>query len=103
MARVIIRPTAELDLLDAFEYSEIIEPGLGIRFNDNVERLIRQLESLPFSYPLYYRESRRAVIRQSPYLLYHTSTEQLVYVVACFSAHRDPRWVRRRLASRGGA
>jgi len=42
---VIIRPAAELDILDAFNRSEEIEPGLGLRLLRNVDRIVATLES----------------------------------------------------------
>ena len=102
MARVIVRPIAEYEIQDAYDWSEAIEPGLGPRFSANVDQIIETLEGQPLAFPVFYRTIRRVVIRQSPYLLYYLPTTETVYVVACFSAHRDPRWIRRRLAARGG-
>jgi len=102
-AAVIVRPAADLDLQDAFEWSETIEVGLGPRFTANVDRVIQVLEQQPFAFPIYYRNTRRAIVQQSPYVLYHVSKVDRVFIVACFSGHRDSRWVRRALRARGGA
>lgn len=100
---VIIRPTAETDLQSAFDWSEGIEAGLGSRFLSNVDRIVETLESQPFVFPVFYREVRRAVVPHSPYLLFHVSAESRVVVLACFSGHRDPRWIRRALKRRQGS
>jgi plasmid stabilization system protein ParE len=97
---VIIRPAAETDLQDSWEWSESLEPGLGTRLLVNVGRIVETLENHPFAFPVFYREARRAVVPHSPYLLFHVSSESRVVVVACFSVHRDPRWVRRALRRR---
>ena len=100
---VIIRPAAELDLQDAFNRSDGIEPGLGLRLLLNVDRIVATLESLPFVFPLTYRNVRRAIVPHSPYLLFHVTFPTRVVVIACFSGHRDPRWIRRSLKRRQGA
>ena len=97
---VIIRPAAELDILDALNRSEEIEPGLGLRFLRNVDRIVATLESQPFVFPLAYRDVRRAIVPHSPYLLFHVTFPTRVVVIACFSGHRDPRWIRRSLKHR---
>lgn len=97
---VIIRPTAEMDLQSAFDWSEGIEEGLGSRVPFNVDRVVETLESQPFVFPVFHREVRRAVVPHSPYLLFHVSAESRVVVLACFSGHRDPRWIRRALKRR---
>lgn len=99
---VIIRPTAEMDLQSAFDWSEGIEAGLGSRFLLNVDRIVERLEGQPFAFPVFYREVRRAVVPHSPYLLFHVSADSRVVVLACFSGHRDPRWIRRALKRRQG-
>lgn len=99
---VIIRPAAELEIQDAFDWSESVEPGLGSRFMTNVNRVVETLEAQPFAFPVFYRDTRRAVVPHSPYLLFHVSTPARVVVLACFSGHRDPRWVRRTLKRRQG-
>ena len=97
---VIIRPAAELELQDAFVWSENVEPGLGSRFLTNVSRIVETLEAQPYAFPVFYRDTRRAVVPHSPYLLFFVSTPTRVVVLACFSGHRDPRWVRRILKRR---
>ncbi len=102
-AVVLIRPAAGWDLEEAFDWSEGIESGLGPRFLANVDRIVTVLEEHPFAYQLHYKTVRRAVVQQSPYLLYHVSTPERVHIIACYSGHRDPRWIRRALRSRSGA
>ena len=100
---VIIRPAAELDLQDAFNRSDGIEPGLGLRLLLNVDRIVATLASQPFVFPLAYRDVRRAIVPHSPYLLFHVTLPARVVVIACFSGYRDPRWIRRSLSRRQGA
>ena len=98
--RVIVRPLAERDLLDASGWYELRKVGLGGEFLDAFADLQDRLGRTPFIYPEVYRGVRRAVLRRFPYLVYFVVRGQSVQITACLHAARDPRLIRRRL--RGG-
>ena len=94
--RVIVRPLAERDLLDAKTWYDQRRPGLGSEFLDTFDELRDRLERTPLIYPAVYRGLRRAVLRRFPYLVYFALHGQTVSVIACLHAARDPEVIRRR-------
>jgi len=46
---------------------------------------------MPERFPVVYRESRRALLRRFPYAVYFVASSDLVSVVACMHARREPR------------
>jgi plasmid stabilization system protein ParE len=94
--RVIVRPLAERDLLDAKAWYDLRRPGLGREFLDTFDELQARLEHTPLIYPVVYRGVRRAVLRRFPYLVYFVVRGESVSVTACLHAARDPRLMRRR-------
>jgi plasmid stabilization system protein ParE len=94
--RVIVRPLAERDLMDATAWYDLRRSGLGEEFLDSFDELQARLERMPLIYPVVYRGVRRAVLRRFPYLVYFLVRDEVVFVTACLHAARDPRLIRRR-------
>jgi cytochrome P450 len=46
---------------------------------------------MPERYPVVYLTCRRTLLRRFPYGVYFVPAAQLISVVACMHAHRDPR------------
>jgi hypothetical protein len=76
--RLVVRPATEADVHDATPWYERRPPGLGTEFLCAVDVTLAEVARMPERFPVVYRESRRA----SP---------DLVSVVACMHARRDPR------------
>ena len=91
LMRVLFRPEAEGELIEAIDWYEVRSPGLGadlLRCVDAcVERILRQ----PESYPVVHRKTRMALVRRFPYLLLYRITDEGISVVAVFHAKRDPK------------
>jgi plasmid stabilization system protein ParE len=94
--RVIVRPLAERDIVDAKTWYDLRRPGLGSEFLDTLDELEERLEQTPLIYPVVYRGMRRAVLRRFPYLVYFIVRGQTVSVTACLHAARDPRLIESR-------
>ena len=56
---------------------------------------------MPERYAIVRGEARRVLLRRFPYAVYFVAGPELVSVLACFHARRDPRlWQERREADR---
>ena len=88
---VTIRPRAETDLRDAFQWYEAQRPGLGEEFLTEVKRAVSFLEEQPDRRPLYYREFRRLLTRRFPYKLFYRIDGDRVIVFRILHAKRDHR------------
>ena len=78
------------DIAKAQQWYEDKNPGLGVEFLDDVERVLARIASRPYQYPAVHRDVRRAVVRRFPYGVFYTIRDSRVLVVACFHARRDP-------------
>ena len=89
--RLVVRATAEADITGAALWYEQRSPGLGAEFLRAVDVILAEIPRMPERYPLVHREARRALLRRFPYGVYFVASPDLVSVVACMHAHRDPR------------
>jgi plasmid stabilization system protein ParE len=97
--KVIIRPGARSDILDAAFFYDEQEPGLGDEVIDFPEEQIDDLANFAGIHPLT-RGFHRAVLRgRFPhYCIYYTIKKDEVHVTAVLDQRRDPRRIRRRLS-----
>lgn len=93
---LVIRPEAEADLAEAYAWYEQRRQGLGQDLLREVERKLDNLQSLPESFPLVYKDVRRALTKRFPYGIYFLIDNARVVVIAIFHAKRNPKsWQRR--------
>ena len=62
MKRVVVRPAAAADIEDAYEWYESRQPGLGEQFLAALRSVQERLLDHPESFPVLYRDTRRALI-----------------------------------------
>lgn len=85
----------ELDT--AYQWYENQQVGLGDDFLDCIEQMMQHICQIPESYPVVYRDVRRAVIQRFPYAIYYRIVSSRIIVIAIFHGRRDPKiWQRRR-------
>jgi len=88
--QLIVRPEAEADIEESFDWYEAQESGLGHDFRLAVSRCLGLIEARPLMFPDVYRGLRRAVINRFPYSVYFLVSEKRVIVFACVHQKRDP-------------
>ena len=95
--RLIVRPEAEADLLQAFAWYEDQQPGLGRAFMEEVSRSLESIEQRPLSFVIVETPSRRAMTRRFPYALFFVVGDEAISVVAAFHMARNPEALSQRL------
>ena len=88
---LVVRAAAEADVLEVALWYERRSPGLGTEFLRAVDVTLAEIARMPARYPLVHGDARRAHLRRFPYGVYFVATPDLVSVVACMHARRDPR------------
>jgi plasmid stabilization system protein ParE len=88
--RLIVRPEAEADLLQAFTWYEQQRTGLGWEFMEEVSGCLLAIEQRPLSFALLNTLARRAITRRFPYALFFVVGADEVSVVAAFHMARHP-------------
>jgi len=88
-------------MVNAQDWYEEEQTGLGSDFRDEVHAVIGRIEENPRLYPVVYRGIRRALLHRFPYALFYLENDMSITVVACIHARRDPVSIRRRLQGAG--
>jgi plasmid stabilization system protein ParE len=93
---VILRARAECDIQTTFEWYESQQSGLGEEFLAHLREKLEALRSFPESFPVLYRNVRRAVVSRFPYAVFYVAESARVVVLAVLHTSRDPAiWPRR--------
>ena len=93
---LIVRPEAEAELAESFEWYESRIPGLGLDFIRAVDSLFNSIIRNPQAYPVAYKTVRRALTRKFPYEVFFIVDVGTVAILAVFHAKRNPqRWQER--------
>jgi plasmid stabilization system protein ParE len=94
--RILIQSEAEAEITEAFQWYESKAQGLGAEFIRALDAGFAVIERDPTTYHTVYKQVRRVLLRRFPYGLFYVIEEQMIVVVACFHASRDPKqWQRR--------
>jgi len=94
---LVVRPEAERDMSEAYQWYEEQRGGLGEDFLLCVEVALGSIQESPQRYPVVYEDVRRILVRRFPYGIFYCVQESTVSVLAVFHCSRHPRgWQDRR-------
>lgn len=88
---LIIRPEAEADITEAFEWYETQVPGLGSEFLLVLDALFNSMLRNHRMYPVVHKNVRRALTRRFPYAVFFITEETRIVVLSVFHAKRSPK------------
>ena len=89
-------PQASEDLVQAIEYFESQQPGLGKRLGYIIADTLESLEEFPDARPTIRGVIRRCPLRTFPFSLLYSSQKEGLFVLAVAHNHREPDfWVDR--------
>jgi len=87
---------AAADVLEASLAYEIERPGLGFRFEDELDALFTRIGMGPGQYREISPGVRRGLLRVFPYAAYYAVVDETVRVFAVLHLHRHPKtWKQR--------
>lgn len=93
---VVFTQAARGELIDAQDWYEGEAPGLGRRLRAEIDAAIERMSATPLQFPVVHKNVRRARLSRFPYMLFFVIEGDLLLVIACFHASRDPRqWQQR--------
>lgn len=93
---LIIRPEAEADIAQAFDWYEARVEGLGSEFLLVLDAAFHSIVRSPDSYPEIYKQVRRALTRRFPFAIFFLVEKGKVVVLSVFHVKRNPRvWKKR--------
>jgi len=89
-------PFAEIELSEAVDYYEDVEPGLGYDFLIEVYSAIRRAMDYPKAWAALEGDIRRSMVRRFPYGVLYSEEADGILVVAVMNLRREPRyWIGR--------
>ena len=97
--RLIVRPEADRDLSEAYEWYEAQVPGLGAQFVEEFESTLDSVQQFPEKHAVIYRAVRRLLTHRFPYLVFYAIHGETISVLGVLHASRDPQSWRRRVRS----
>ncbi|WP_437791344.1 type II toxin-antitoxin system RelE/ParE family toxin [Sorangium sp. So ce693] len=107
MIRLIVRPSAELDIREAAEWYEDEEAGLGGQFVDELRHIVSRIRELPSQFPDVGRGTRRALLKRFPYAIYFLlrgeADQRAAVILAILHQRRRPSVWKKRTRDEGGA
>jgi plasmid stabilization system protein ParE len=98
--RIIFRPEASAELLEAQAWYEARSIGLGSSFARSFEAALASAARQPFAHPCVEGLVRRVLLRRFPYALFYRAAAAELLVVAVFHHRRDPAVLKGRQKSR---
>ena len=88
--KVIFMPAARLEIIDAQDWYEKEKTGLGTAFRAEVDHQVARIMAQPLHFPRMLADVHRAKLRHFPYGLFFRSSDEAIYVIACFHSSRNP-------------
>lgn len=93
---LIIRPEAEADIAEAFDWYEARVSGLGSQFLLVLDAVFSSILRDPNVYPRVHKKVRRALTRRFPFAVFFLAENKRVVVLSVLHVKRNPRiWKRR--------
>src|SRR5438552_12684115 len=80
--RLIVRPEAEAELLDAAQRYQRQREGLGVEFLSALDLTFDAIRQRPTWFPFAHADVRRALVKRFPYAVYFLLDSRKVTVVA---------------------
>jgi toxin ParE1/3/4 len=88
---LIIRPEAEADIADAFDWYETRVRGLGSEFLLVLDALFNSILRNHQLYQVVHRNVRRALTRRFPYAVFFIVEDNKIVVLSVYHLKRSPR------------
>jgi plasmid stabilization system protein ParE len=91
-------PEAEEEFVQAIDYYEAAEPGLGYDFAIEVFSSVQLILSYPQAWPVLAGEIRRCLVRRFPFGVLYAVGKNEVLILAVMHLHREPDYWKNRTA-----
>jgi plasmid stabilization system protein ParE len=96
--KLVILDRAEDDLVEAFDFYELQEPGLGDYFLSSLQSDIESLRLYAGTHRKAHRHLHRALSKRFPFGIYYAVESDEIRIHAVVDCRRKPSWIRKRLS-----
>ncbi|HTW90640.1 MAG TPA: type II toxin-antitoxin system RelE/ParE family toxin [bacterium] len=90
MSPVEFHPAAREELVQAAQYYQAHNPGLGRRFALAVRDAVHRIQEFPLLYPVLEGDIRRCRVLRFPYGVAYRAKQERIEVLAVMHLHRRP-------------
>jgi len=90
--RIVFRPQAEGDVLEARAWYESRRVGLGREFGHAIDALVERIAANPLLFQRVHSETRRAVLSRFPHAIYFRPTDAEIVVLAVHGRQDPVQW-----------
>ena len=95
--KIQFHPEAEAEFVQAIDYYEEREPGLGHDFAVEVYTAIERTMAYPKAWPCIDEDIRRSLVRRFPFGILYTEENNSLFVLAVMHLHREPDYWKSRI------
>lgn len=93
---IIVRPEAELDISEAYDWYEERSSGLGAQFLGAIDEALLLASREPEIFQRIHRSVRRALVHRFPYGIFYTIEPNEIVILAVMHTARHPsKWKQR--------
>ncbi len=89
-------PEARAEFLNAIDYYESCEPGLGHDFAIEVHAAIQRIVDFPAAWPELEGDVRRCLTHRFPYGILYSIEPKEIFILAVMHLHQEPGYWKRR-------
>jgi len=90
MRKLVTRLQAQIDVEEAASWYESQRLGLGLRFLEELDYVLKRVTAAPFQFPTIHTRIRRALLHRFPSSVYFLAGDEEVEVMAVLHQHRQP-------------
>ncbi|RZJ71643.1 MAG: type II toxin-antitoxin system RelE/ParE family toxin [Flavobacterium sp.] len=88
--KFVITATATTDILEAFEYYEFAQSGLGIAFLQSLNLSYQSIDGSPEVYRKVFKNYRQAKLKRYPYVIVYYVKFNEIIVTRVFNTYQNP-------------
>jgi len=92
MKNIVFHELAEKELLSSRDFYDELTPYLGMKFILEVEHIIHIIKNNPLTFPIYFKNYRKALLRKFPYSIIYRIENERVLILAIAHERRKPNY-----------
>ena len=95
--KVLLGDAAKVELVNAIEWYELQNEGLGRRFAQAIDITVKRLVLYPEISPTLVKDVRRAMVKGFPYGIIYSIKDEYIEIVSVAHSHRKPMYWEKRI------
>jgi len=88
--KFVITTKAIINILDAFEYYELAQSGLGDSFLESLELSYQSIDNNPELYKIVFKSFRQAKVKRFPFVIIYTVENSEIIITKVFNTYQNP-------------